>query len=97
MIYHIADEAGWENALHEGSYEHPTLKTEGFIHTCEVGQITSVRNRYYRGIASLLLLHIDESLVASQIKYELSPSVNETFPHIYGPLNTSAVIKTEII
>ena len=97
MIYHIAHEGSWITAMDTGFYEHPSIIKEGFIHTCSQSQIAGVRKRYYDGIINLTLLNIDESLVSSMIKYELSPSVNEIFPHIYGPLNTDAVAKIEII
>ena len=97
MIYHIADQGRWKNCILTGFYEHPSLGSEGFIHTCLATQIASVRQRYYEGVKDLLLLHIDEKLVTSLIKYELAPSVQEVFPHIYGPLNRSAVVKTEIL
>lgn len=97
MIYHIADKATWNTAQDTGYYEHPSFASEGFIHTCSQKQIEGVRNRYYSGLKDLILLHIDESLVSSTIKYEPSPSLNEIFPHIYGPLNLDAVTKTEII
>ncbi|MBO9681765.1 MAG: hypothetical protein J7502_03680 [Flavisolibacter sp.] len=29
------------------------------------------------------------------MKYELAPSINENFPHIYGPVNLDAVVSTE--
>ncbi len=97
MIYHIADESSWKKAYDDGQYEHPSLEREGFIHTCSQNQIAGVRNRYYNYSGELTLLHIDESLVSSMIKYELSPSVNEIFPHVYGPINVDAITKVEII
>lgn len=97
MIYHIAHEGNWMKAGDTGFYEHPSILSEGFIHTCSQNQIAGVRERYYEGVENLTLLHIDESLVSSMIKYEFSPSINEVFPHIYGPLNTEAVTKVEIL
>ena len=32
-------------------------------------------------------------MVSAEIKYEAPPGSREAFPHIYGPLNTAAVIK----
>ena len=97
MIYHIADKISWESALSTGWYQHATLGKEGFIHACRYEQIASVRDRYYKDHSNILLLHIDETLLICHIKYELSPSVNEDFPHVYGPINIEAVVKTEII
>lgn len=95
MIYHVLTEADWEKAKLQGFYEAPSLAAEGFIHTSTAGQVQGVLNRYYKGKTNLLLLHIDESKLSAPLKYELAPSVNEEFPHIFGPLNIDAVIKTE--
>ncbi|MEJ7610454.1 MAG: DUF952 domain-containing protein [Ferruginibacter sp.] len=97
MIYHVTDKETWEKALITGSYEAPSLHTEGFIHTSSAEQVKGVLERYYKGKTNLVLLHIDEEKLRSLLKYELAPSVNEEFPHIYGPLNTDAVIKTEML
>jgi uncharacterized protein (DUF952 family) len=42
-------------------------------------------------------LHIDETKLTVPLRYELAPSVNEMFPHLFGPLNLDAVVKTEIL
>jgi uncharacterized protein (DUF952 family) len=97
MIYHITTPQLWESALQKGYFEAPSLHSEGFIHTSRQQQVQGVLNRYYSGNKSLLLLHIDENKVISEIKYELAPSVNEEFPHIYGKLNLDAVIKVSEI
>ena len=93
MIYHVLKRQDWEKALELGFYEAASLATEGFIHASEAGQVSGVLERYYKGQSGLLLLHIDESKLTAALKYEIAPSVNESFPHIYGPLNADAVIK----
>ncbi len=95
MIYHIVNEENWQKALQQDFYEAASLSTEGFIHTSKAGQVKGVLERYYQGQENLLLLHIDESKLTSPLKYELAPSVNEEFPHIYGRLNLDAVTKVE--
>ena len=97
MIYHVTDKELWEAALQKGFFEVPSLHTEGFIHASKKEQVQGVLERYYAGKKNLVLLHIDESKLTSPLKYELAPSVNEAFPHIFGPLNTDAVIKTELL
>ena len=92
MIYHITTISDWHNALEQGSYTAGSLEKEGFLHSSYDHQLRGVVERYYKGSTDLILLHIDESKVTSEIKYELSPSVNEVFPHIYGPLNLDAVV-----
>ena len=82
-------------AAQNGLYEAPSLQTEGFIHACAEGQVQGVLERYYKGKANLYLLHIDECRLISMLKYELAPSVNEMFPHIFGKINADAVVKIE--
>ncbi len=97
MIYHVTDKDHWEAALQKGFFEVPSLHSEGFIHASQKQQVAGVLERYYAGKKNLVLLHIDESKLTALLKYELAPSVNEEFPHIFGPLNTDAVIKTELL
>ena len=94
MIYHVTKKQAWQNALQKGYYEAASLSTEGFIHTSTLLQVAGVLNRYYKNEVDLILLHIDESKLISPLKYEMAPSVNELFPHIFGPININAVIKT---
>ena len=93
MIYHVVSEGQWKDALAKGYYEAPSLAAEGFIHCSTNLQVAGVLERYYKGQTHLLLLHIDESKLVAELKYELAPSVNEQFPHIFGRLNLDAVIE----
>ena len=97
MIYHVTQRHAWEQALRDGSYSAASLATEGFIHTSSREQVAGVLQRYYKNATDLVLLHIDESKLSSSLKYELAPSVNEMFPHIFGPINIDAVAEVEII
>lgn len=96
-IFHIVPATEWEKALAKGFYEAPSLHSEGFIHCSEIHQVPGVLSRYYQGKQDLLQLTIDPSRLNSPLKLEWSPSVKENFPHIYGVLNTDAVIATDKI
>jgi uncharacterized protein (DUF952 family) len=95
MIYHVVTAANWQKALLQGFYEAESLAKEGFIHTSRAEQVAGVLERYYKEQNNLLLLHINEEKLTAPLKYELAPSVNEEFPHIYGRLNLDAVTKVE--
>ncbi len=97
MIYHVLPKAQWLLAQEAGLYEAASLATEGFIHASKAHQVAGVLERYFNGKNDLLLLHIDEYKLSVPLIYELSPSINEEFPHIYGPINLDAVTKTESI
>ncbi len=95
MIFHVVTPQNWQKALQQGFYEADSLAAEGFIHTSKAEQVAGVLERYYKNQVDLLLLHIDEIKLTAPLKYELAPSVNEEFPHIFGRLNLDAVIKVE--
>ena len=93
MIFHVITRFDWEKALKQGYHEPPSLELEGFIHASGEAQVPGVISRYYRDQQNLLLLHINEDKLTPELKYELAPSVNEVFPHIFGRLNLDAVEK----
>ena len=97
MIFHVVSKESWQNACEQGFYEAPSLATEGFIHCSRKEQVQGVLERYFQNHNDLVLLHIDENKLTAMFTYEMAPSVNETFPHIYGPLNLDAVVETEDI
>ena len=94
MIYHVVQKLKWEAALQQGFYEADSLASEGFIHLSTKDKVDGVLERYYKGQNNLLLLQVDETKLTAELKYELAPSVNELFPHLFGRLNIDAV--TEI-
>ena len=93
MIYHVLQKNCWEAALKQGYYAPVSLEKEGFIHHSTQEQVAGVLQRYYQGQTDLLLLHIDENRLLAPLVYELSPSINEVFPHLYGRLNLDAVVE----
>jgi len=97
FIYHITTKQDWNAAKEKGFYTASSLETEGFIHCSEQQQIKGVLERYYQGKTNLLNLAIDPQKLRSELKYELAPSVNENFPHVYGPINLDAVVNVEEI
>ena len=97
IIYHIAFADAWKEAQQKGYYEHPTLKNEGFIHGSLENQVAGVLERYFQGEKNLVKLVIDTDKLTSKYIFDWSPSTADTYPHIYGPINIDAVIKTEDI
>lgn len=95
MIYHVTDKESWEKALLNKAYTHPSLELEGFIHMSTKNQVSGVLERYFKNQSNLILLHVDEQLVKPEIRYELSPSLQEEFPHVFGPINLDAIVHIE--
>lgn len=93
VIYHVTTAAEWNAAKEKGSYESASLQGEGFIHCSLDHQVQGVLDRYFEGKNGLVKLVIDTDLLKSRFVHEWSPSTQDTFPHIYGPINTDAVIE----
>jgi uncharacterized protein (DUF952 family) len=89
-IFHITTATEWAAALEAGWYTNPSLDDEGFIHTSTARQVPATAARFYADVDDLLLLQIDADVVAAEIKWESSH--DDLFPHIYGPLEVSAVM-----
>jgi uncharacterized protein (DUF952 family) len=92
LIYHITTREAWGKAIETGSYVAPSLKEEGFIHCSELSQVEDIKSRFYAGVQDIVLLTIDTEKLTSQLIFEWSPSVQNTFPHVYGPINVDAVV-----
>jgi uncharacterized protein (DUF952 family) len=97
LIYHVTSQRAWDEAVTKGFYAAASLADEGFIHCSTAEQVTGVLERYYQGVTSLVKLVIDPDLLKSELKYELAPSVNELFPHVFGNINLDAVIAIQSI
>ena len=101
MIYHITSRQAWEAAQASGEYRTDSLQSEGFIHCSTLSQVLPVAHLYYKGQSGLIVLEIEPALLSSDLKWE-PPSggapppgvpVGDMFPHVYGPINVSTVMR----
>ena len=92
-ILHIATRAAWDASGDE--YRGDTLEGEGFIHCSAAEQVLPVADRLFRGRRDLCLLHIDTKRVTAEIRWEDLLGEGQRFPHLYGPLERSAVVLCE--
>jgi uncharacterized protein (DUF952 family) len=92
VIFHIAP--GEAFAGKQGpSYSPPAFQTEGFVHCSTAQQVVKVANARFRGQTGLVLLCLDTDKVSAEIRYENLEGGQELFPHIYGEINTDAVVQ----
>ena len=95
IIFHIAQSEAWVNIEHQtapGFYRPETFSTEGFVHCSTRDQVVKVAAARFRGQTGLVLLCIDTDKVIAEIRYENLEGGRELFPHIYGEINTGAVV-----
>ena len=90
-IIHITSKAEWEAAKTRGFYAAPALKEEGFIHCCNENQVEDILSKYYSDRKEIIGLKVETEKLTSQYIFEWSPSLEQTFPHVYGPINLDAV------
>ena len=92
LIYHIVLPEVWA-AFDTGLYRHPSLADEGFIHCSFEDQLDGVIGRYYGDAERVVILEIESDRLMSRMIREPSTS-SEIYPHIYGPINRDAVVRT---
>ncbi len=92
-IYHLVPRDDWEAASSEPEYSADSLASEGFIHCSkDHEQLFAVARRLYRDRTDMLVLELDTEVLSSPIKEEPSRS-GEIYPHIYGQINKTAVVR----
>lgn len=91
MIYHIVSKTDWEAAKASDTYEGDTLFTEGFIHCSTIEQVIDVADFRFKGRTDLLILTIDPAELTAPLKYE-DGGDGRMFPHVYGPIEKTAVV-----
>ena len=95
FIYHIVLPEIWKQVRGERLYRHESLAAEGFIHCSYEGQLDGVIGRYYADQEELVILTIDPEKLSARLVAEPSTG-GEIYPHIYGPLNLTAVVDEEV-
>ncbi len=98
LVFHLATASDWAAAQASGRYTTSThgrtLAEEGFIHASRADQWQAVRRRWYAGVTEpLVLLVVDTDLLEAPVLEEAVAGSTETFPHVYGVLETTAVVR----
>ena len=96
IIFHITRQEAWakrEDQSAVGCYRPEMFPVEGFVHCSTRDQVVKVADIRFRGQKGLVLLCIDTDKVTAEIRYENLEGGRELFPHIYGEINTDAVVQ----
>ena len=93
LILHITTFGAWAQARATGVYRAPSLEEEGFIHCSSPTQVVDVANSLYQDEEGLILLAIDAGALTAPVRHEDCYETGQQFPHVYGPINTDAVVR----
>lgn len=99
QVFVIATAADWAAARAAGAYTTSTrgrtLEEEGFLHASRREQVQGVFERYYADVTEpLVLLTVDtDRLEAAGVEWREDPVRDDTYPHVYGALPPSAVVR----
>ncbi len=95
MIYKILKRAEWQMAMETGAFTGSAVDLrDGFIHLSAAAQVVETAARHFAGQEDLMLLAVDEAKLGDALKWEPSRG-GALFPHYYGSLPASAVVKAD--
>lgn len=91
ITLHLAPRDQWEDQSGLSEYRPEQFEVEGFIHCTDgLDRLLVPANTYCRAdLRPYVALVIDLSRVTSPVRYDDGACI---YPHIYGPLDTNAVI-----
>ena len=95
-IYHITSKHEASEAQKAGTYAPAAFEREGFIHCSYANQVIAVANRIFKGRPDLVLLEIDPAALDCRVIDENLEGGSELYPHIYGRLKMSAVMRVDL-
>lgn len=92
LIYHMLPAARWATLDAAVDYVADSLATEGFIHcTGAPTLLAEVANHFYRAESgAFVILTIDVARLQAAVRWEWADG--HQFPHVYGPINRTAVV-----
>jgi uncharacterized protein (DUF952 family) len=90
-IVHLTTEDAWAST--GALYVPDGLEEDGFVHCSAPHQVAHVAEARFAGRTDLVLLTIDPSRLAAPVVWEDLADEGEEFPHVYGPIERSAVIQ----
>lgn len=94
LLVHLCGSGEWARAQIRGAIE--PAHGSAFVHLSTTHQVHLPANRVFSGRKDLMLLYVDPALLHAALRWEVGvpgDPATMVFPHLYGPLPVSAVIK----
>ena len=97
LIYHICRHIEWDAAQVTGYYKGSSQDVDdGFIHFSTAAQVRTSAAKHRSGQNGLVLISIDPSVLGGALKWESSRD-NQLFPHLYGSVKVTDVVRADLI
>ena len=95
-IYKVLRPAEWADAQARNVFcGSPVDLRDGFIHFSTAEQLEETISRHFAGERELVVLEVDAGALGDKMKWEPSRG-GALFPHLYGELPLSAVLKWSV-
>ena len=92
-IFHLISRQGFDSQSDSEFILDDANLAFGFIHCCTAEQLPGVIERYFPGDNSnLLVVELNPETLTEELKWEPATDSDGLFPHIYGPINRSAIV-----
>ena len=92
VLYKIIDAAAWERALNAGIFKGAAIDlNDGYIHLSTGAQAKETARLHFAAVENLLLVAIDEDVIAHHLKWETSRG-GQLFPHVYGVIDPAQIL-----
>jgi uncharacterized protein (DUF952 family) len=94
-VYKVLSAAAFAEAAREGYFMgSPDDIRDGFIHLSAAHQLAGTLAKHFAGQDGLVLLALDPDRLGASLQWEVSRG-GELFPHLYAPLDLSALLWAE--
>jgi len=94
-LYHLATADEWSRYQVDGAIHPASIEVEGFVHCSWGRQVAGTVAKHFADAVGLLALHVDPAQLGGTVLVEEdSYGSGQAFPHAYGPIPATAVLRS---
>ncbi|HEY1066168.1 MAG TPA: DUF952 domain-containing protein, partial [Pirellulales bacterium] len=93
FIYMLMSTADFKTASSAGVWGPPSLATEKFVHASPANQLTRVANKHYKQFDEVVVVVLNPERIKADVEWE--PATGGLYPHIFGPVDMDATVRTK--
>ena len=95
--YKILTSDQWAQLQADGVFHGaPVDLADDYIHLSAADQLQGTLDKHFAGQSGLVIAEVDLAALGETVKWEISRG-DALFPHIYGPLPMSAVLRSRLV